>query len=36
MQINVTFRHIEPSSPLKAYAEEKISRVKKFLEEPIK
>ena len=35
MQINVTFRHIEPSVPLRAYVEEKISRVKKYLEEPI-
>jgi putative sigma-54 modulation protein len=35
MQINVTFRHIEASIPLKEYAEEKISRVKKYLEEPI-
>jgi putative sigma-54 modulation protein len=35
MLINVTFRHIEPSMPLKAYAEEKISRVKKYLEEPV-
>jgi putative sigma-54 modulation protein len=35
MQINVTFRHIEPSVPLKSYAEEKVSRIKKYLEEPI-
>ena len=35
MQINVTFRHIDPSTPLRAYAEEKIARVKKYLEEPI-
>jgi putative sigma-54 modulation protein len=35
MQINVTFRHIEPSLPLREYAEGKISRVKKYLEEPI-
>jgi len=35
MQINVTFRHIEPSDPLRAYAEEKISRVKKYLDEPV-
>lgn len=35
MQINVTFRHIEPSSPLKDYAQDKISRVRKYLEEPI-
>ena len=35
MQISVTFRHIEPSAPLKDYAQDKISRVKKYLEEPI-
>ncbi len=35
MQISVTFRHIEPSAPLKSYAEEKISRVKKYLDEPV-
>ena len=35
MQINVTFRHIDPSLPLREYAEEKISRIKKYLEEPI-
>ncbi len=35
MQIAVTFRHMESSEPLKAYAEEKIARVKKYIEEPI-
>ena len=35
MQISVTFRNIEPSPPLRKYAEEKISRIKKYLEEPI-
>jgi putative sigma-54 modulation protein len=35
MQISVTFRHIEPSAPLRVYAEDKLSRIKKFLEEPI-
>jgi putative sigma-54 modulation protein len=35
MQINVTFRHIEPSSALKSYAEEKIARARKHLEEPV-
>ena len=35
MQINVTFRHIEPSLALRTYAEDKISRIKKYLEEPI-
>ncbi len=35
MQIKVSFRHIEPSDPLKIYAEEKLSRIKKYVEEPI-
>jgi len=35
MQINVTFRNIEPSPALKDYAEEKISRIKKYVDEPI-
>jgi len=35
MQISVTFRHTEPSLPLRQYVEEKLSRVKKYLEEPI-
>ncbi len=35
MQINVTFRHIEPSVSLREYAEEKLSRIKKYLKEPI-
>jgi putative sigma-54 modulation protein len=35
MQINVTFRNIEPSLPLRKYAEDKLSRVKKYLDEPI-
>ncbi len=35
MQINVTFRHVEPSDALRSYVEEKISRARKHLEEPI-
>jgi len=35
MQITLSFRHIEPSDPLKLYVEDKLSRVKKYLEEPI-
>jgi putative sigma-54 modulation protein len=35
MQINVTFRHMEPSDRVKAYAEEKIGRIKRYLTEPI-
>lgn len=35
MQIAVTFRHMETSEPVRAYVEEKLSRVKKYIEEPI-
>jgi putative sigma-54 modulation protein len=35
MQITTTFRHMEPSDPLKAYAEEKLERVRKYIDEPI-
>lgn len=35
MQISVTFRHMETSEPVRVYAEEKLSRVKKYIEEPI-
>ena len=35
MQIAVTFRHMEPSEALKSYAEEKLERVKKYIDEPI-
>ncbi len=35
MQINVTFRHVDPSDALKQYAEDKISRIKKYIDEPI-
>ena len=35
MQITVTFRHMETSDPVRTYAEEKLSRVKKYIDEPI-
>jgi putative sigma-54 modulation protein len=35
VQINISFRHTEPSDPLKLYVEDKLNRVKKYLEEPI-
>ena len=35
MQITTTFRHLEPSDPLKSYAEEKLERIKKYIDEPI-
>ena len=35
MQITTTFRHLEPSDALKSYAEEKLERIKKYIDEPI-
>jgi putative sigma-54 modulation protein len=35
MEISVTFRHTEPIESLKAYAEEKISKMKKYLDTPL-
>jgi putative sigma-54 modulation protein len=32
MQVNVTFRHLEPSDSLKAFAKEKVEHIKKFLD----
>jgi putative sigma-54 modulation protein len=35
MQIAVTFRHMEASEPVRTYLEEKLSRIKKYIDEPI-
>lgn len=35
MDITVTFRRTEPSEALKVYAEEKVSKVKKYLDVPV-
>jgi len=35
MQITTTFRHLDPSDPLKSYAEEKLERVNKYIDEPV-
>ena len=35
MQVSVTFRKIEPSSTLRRYAQEKLYRIKKYVEDPI-
>jgi len=35
MQIAVMFRHMDVSEPVRSYVEEKLSRVKKYIEEPI-
>jgi putative sigma-54 modulation protein len=33
MQVNVTFRHLEPSDALKAFARERVEKVKKYLDQ---
>jgi putative sigma-54 modulation protein len=35
MNIAITFRHIEPSEPVKHYAQEKIAKLQKFLRQPM-
>lgn len=35
MQISTTFRHMEPSDALKSYAEEKLERIRKYIDEPV-
>ncbi len=35
MQINVTFRNMEPSDEVKSYVEDKLGKVKRYLLEPI-
>ena len=35
MQINITFRHTEPTASLKTYIGEKLQKVKKYLQEPV-
>ncbi|MBW1803212.1 MAG: ribosome-associated translation inhibitor RaiA [Deltaproteobacteria bacterium] len=35
MDITVTFRHMEPTESLRTYAEEKISKINKYLDFPI-
>lgn len=35
MQINVTFRHMETSEPVRNYVEDKLPKVKKYIDEPV-
>lgn len=35
MQVNVTFRHMEPSDAVREYAVEKIKRIEKYLQPPV-
>ncbi|MBN2468334.1 MAG: ribosome-associated translation inhibitor RaiA [Deltaproteobacteria bacterium] len=36
MEISITYRHVEPNETLKEYIEEKVSRIKKYLSQPMK
>jgi putative sigma-54 modulation protein len=35
MNISITFRHMEPSDAIKAYAQDKVSKLQKFLRQPM-
>lgn len=35
MMITVTFRHMEPAESLRTYAEEKVAKLKKYLDSPL-
>jgi putative sigma-54 modulation protein len=35
MRINVTFRHMESSEPVRSYVEDKLPKVKKYIDEPV-
>ncbi len=35
MRISVTFRHMEPTEAIREYAEAKLAKVKRYLDEPI-
>ncbi len=35
MQIQVTFRHVEPSEALKEYANDKVGKIQKYLDGPV-
>jgi putative sigma-54 modulation protein len=35
MDITVTFRHMEPTESLRTYAEEKVSKIKKYMDFPV-
>jgi putative sigma-54 modulation protein len=35
MRVNVTFRHMEATDPIKEYAQEKVERIRKYFPDPI-
>ncbi|MDP8221849.1 MAG: ribosome-associated translation inhibitor RaiA [Candidatus Lernaella stagnicola] len=35
MKVNVTFRHMEPTTAIKDYVEKKLAKVKRYVDEPI-
>jgi putative sigma-54 modulation protein len=34
MQVNITFRHLEPTAALKAYAREKVEHIQRYIDRP--
>lgn len=35
MQVSVTFKHLEPTDAIRSYAEEKVAKTKKYLDNPV-
>ena len=35
MQVSVTFKHLEPTDAIRSYAEEKVGKTKKYLDNPV-
>ncbi len=35
MQVSVTFKHLEPTDAIRAYAEDKVGKIKKYLDNPV-
>lgn len=35
MEVSVTFRHMEPSTELRSYVEDKVSKIKKYFDSPV-
>lgn len=35
MQVSVTFKHLEPTDAIRSYAEDKVSKIKKYLDNPV-
>ena len=35
MQVSVTFKHLEPTDAIRSYAEDKVGKIKKYLDNPV-